>query len=1469
MKDLLDRILVKIQISKEFFGTGILYKNETTGALYLITAAHCLYGEDGKRKTKIHDISIGIFDTLESKYKIFNFSKADKLDHHAVNKLDLAVIRIRNHKMCQLDIPAIRLTKFRPDIKSAYFKGFPTLTGHKTSESVTIDINTVDSDAIKIKGRYSTDFNDHNSISDDNLEGFSGSGLFEEVSGRLYLIAIVTDIRVAGKLVICSGVHRWLKNYINKPFYYNTGLEKIVPDELLNSVNEMAISALGPRYTPDFTFKTPLYEVFDYLSGGKLFKKEFVAQKRRMAGYFENYLSAKASLPDELLHEVSNFPLNMDRERYPFDNLGELSERLEEVFKTLFYKLRTQDGVQDQQDLDDLLYEAHNIGYILHNNVTYDVALSHLKTNNFYSTYNKAVNTLWGEMDKFWSYLNDANSVTLYRERVLFVSGKAGAGKSHMMADIVRKRIQEGNQSLFLLGQNFGKMENPWNHILGMLELKCSPKVFLDYLNKKARASKSRILIFIDAINEGIGIVLWKRYLNVFLDSIKPYTHLCVVMTYRSTYEEAVFGTDEIPYRVIECDGFKGYENEAMRSFFQHHGLNLPHHPVLSAEFANPLFLKLLCVGLKRDPYTADFKGTFGIERVFNYFTDHANENLGEKFEYPWHKLNVVKKAITAFINRLADKNLTSLTYDETYSLIHEAVFIYLNKPGYVAELISENVFIEVFNEKKNPENLSVAIAYQRMGDNLLAAHLLDQAHPKLKEGFKKGGKFYEYFKTDEQRINNKGLLEALAVQLPEKHQLELFEAAPHLKYNTYAVEAYFESFTWRKGIPNDKYLDAYFKDIFKNRQELLPIFWAANIQQCAQLYSYFNGHFLHVCLKSLKMAERDATWTAYINSAFDVNSAIERLIKWAWKTEIHKETHEHAFLLTGSTLMWFLTSTNRALRDNATKALINLFQNRIALLLRLMSAFSKVNDPYVLQRIYAVAYGCAVRTYDLEALGKLAKHVYTEFFDQSHVLPDILTRDYAREIIEYAICQNVPNEFDQGKFRPPYKSVFPTHFPTNSATDKREVDYKSPVFQPGDAGVSSILESMVTEYGRGISRYGDFGRYTFESALRYWEGGKSGVNANKLSNLAVKWILDDYGYNPKIHGLLDNGESRKRGVERLGKKYQWIALFKILALVADNKIFYEDGRIRKHKGKYEGPWQPMVRDIDPTYLRPYGYEKATSLSWAQPKKYKKWLNDEKAWVKKTIDLPEVKKMIDLKDLNGDEWLVLEMAPRWSDVDEDTDEMKAKKEIWYQIRSYIVKEEEYQDITKWAKEQSFDGRWMPESGNRYQMFNREYYWSPAAKTFTRETYGGNDWESISKSGYSGEVALTTVTHNWEQGNDESFEGRQSFYKPTKFLFEILNLRHGPIEGQLLNENSELTCFDPSVVHENASCLVVKKDQLLAALKTKGLKIFWTVLGEKRVLGRHDKETYPGVLSISKVLTVEKKCLKTYKKLKLK
>ena len=68
----------------------------------------------------------------------------------------------------------------------------------------------------------------------------------------------------------------------------------------------------------------------------------------------------------------------------------------------------------------------------------------------------------------------------------------------------------------------------------------------------------------------------------------------------RSTYQSVVLQAGRLDHAaVLHHTGFADRVPEAMERFFDAHGLQQPRVPLLTPEFANPLFLKLYCESLR------------------------------------------------------------------------------------------------------------------------------------------------------------------------------------------------------------------------------------------------------------------------------------------------------------------------------------------------------------------------------------------------------------------------------------------------------------------------------------------------------------------------------------------------------------------------------------------------------------------------------------------------------------------------------------------------------------------------------------------------------------------------------------------------------------------------------------------------------------------------------------------------------
>ncbi|HDT3725945.1 TPA: ATP-binding protein, partial [Klebsiella pneumoniae subsp. pneumoniae] len=1131
----------------------------------------------------------------------------------------------------------------------------------------------------------------------------------------------------------------------------------------------------------------------------------------------------------------------------------------------------------------------------------------------------------------------NSTTVKLANNPFLLLEGKAGIGKSHLLADVIKNRIVSGYPSLLILGQQLTSDESPWSQIFKRLQLKITSREFLEKLNLYGKKTGKRVLIFIDAINEGNGNKFWNDNINSFVDEIRRFEWLGLIMSVRTTYRNVTISHESIErnnFEIHEHIGFQNVELEAVSLFYDYYNIERPSSPNLNPEFKNPLFLKLLCEGIKKNGLTKVPVGFNGISNILNFLVEGVNKSLSSPRKYDFDpSFPLVKDALNEIIKFKLEIGSNSISLKDAHLVVQSVVNDYVADKHFLSALIDEGLLTKgiVRNDDNSTEEV-VYVAFERFDDHLTVKFLLDEVKD-IENEFKADGRLKCYFHDECDFYINSGIVEALSIQLPEKYGKELYEFLPEFRDNHKLIEAFIDSLIWRdiKAIDFEKIKPFINEHVFRFDNSF-DHFLETVISITGLVDHPFNANFLHVWLKDHTLPNRDSFWTTKLKYKYSEESAFRHLIDWAWNRTDKTFISDESIELVATSLCWFLTSSNRELRDCSTKALVSLLEPRIPVLRKIIDKFYGVNDPYVWERIFAVALGCTLRTDNVKEIKFLAETVYQKVFCSEYVYPNILLRDYAREIIEFANHLGLELEsIELSKTRPPYNSIWPDVIPSRkeleslydkdpyrtlwssimgggdfsryiigtnynhsdwsgckfneTPIDRKQVyrifkgkltnqqkelyDATNPVIYD-DKGEEIKFGDIKIKFGVAIGRKKPeeikASKELFKKSLSYellseFENDIEPYldHNNKLLEtdkhfdlrLAEQFIFNrvvELGWDPEKHGYFDRqigtGRGRRGSLqERIGKKYQWIAYYEYMARLADNFIRFEGYGDERKENLYQGPWEPYVRDIDPTILlKETGTKKISNQEmW--------WLNDEvfdwtcsnENWVKSPTTITNPHALIEVKDNNGDEWIVLESHPSWEEpkIIGNDDWGHPRKEVWCQIRSYIVKSEEFENFRCWAISQNFMGRWMPEATNRYELFNREFYWSEAFKFFRSDYYGGSDWILVTdrESGSNiADVSVTSINYLWEEEFDQSKIESLTFLKPSNLIFEKMGLKSGEVEGSFNDKNGIMVCFAAEAVHASKPCLLVKKEPFLTMLSDNGFEIVWTLLGEKGVIG---------------------------------
>lgn len=1078
----------------------------------------------------------------------------------------------------------------------------------------------------------------------------------------------------------------------------------------------------------------------------------------------------------------------------------------------------------------------------------------------------------------------------LLNKKFLVVEGKAGMGKTQLFANETISLLDANEDALLIIGSDCLSDINIFEQLKNNLRLNIDFEELIDILDVIGEINGKTVPILIDALNESWKPQLWKSVLPILYKKVSEKNNVRLAISFRSEYQDVI-----LPERFLESDnvvqiehrGFRDNLFEASKQFLAHYGIPFTPLHMFTADIYNPLFLTLYCKTYQGDE--AELPVLY--ERILKNANNKVHMNLKKAIESAGYDEteNLVFPVIEAISKMTLSSGRRHFEKSEIESL-EIWTTLGLAPRSFITQLLRENIL----HDYESGGKTYVYFSFDQMNDYFSAKTILSmlQTEEEIK-------KYVHEHVLDiaNGEVRNWGGKElfvhvcALYATKFRKECIDIIDVIDDESDRMDLFRAYIESFEWRSEI----YLNISELLELCNRYFIEPaVLWNSFINNSVKQNHLLNADNLYKVLKQYSVSKRDYLWTIFINGKTTDDDRIAQLIEIYNKGEVLEVSDKEQIRLLLILFSWVLTSSNRWLRDTTSKAMIEILKNHFEYTEYLLNLFSDVNDPYIIQRLYGIAFGACVKrnSEDKEIFKSLVEFVFKDIFDKDMVYPDILLRDYARLIIERYLVEYPDEEKDYEieKIKPSYKSMPIPDIEDQKYQDK---DFKK--------GFFFIQHSMQFE---GIGMYGDFGRYVFQSALRNFE-----VDDYKIFNYAMYYIINELGYKGDLFddydsfvGRFSYDRHRVLKTERIGKKYQWITMYNILARISDyypmkNRFSMEEERVL-----YDGPWEPYVKDFDPTLNEhnlscddaPYFQQVDNHIKKSiQEKNYVKddMTFDEDKWVKSSsIFWKYQKDDLLLTDDAGNQWIVLSKHADTGREDLAFDKLL----IWNWLYGYFVTDQQLTILKEYANKKvnliNSDIAEIPES---YTLYNREYPWSSGSKSVldwqwkTMELETGEtklvesiveepqfSWVDALLKAYSGEEGdvkaeqesekkidefnIPTVTKTykreepvtiklerilnatqdllWEEEFDASKEEVLSYSHPCAELINTLELRQNKYDGYYYDVNNELIVFDTDLTNQKAG-LIIRKDALDKFLKLKKFHLVWFVNASKEI---HDE-----------------------------
>lgn len=1024
--------------------------------------------------------------------------------------------------------------------------------------------------------------------------------------------------------------------------------------------------------------------------------------------------------------------------------------------------------------------------------------------------------------------------------------GEAGQGKTHLLIDAVQRAVAEGRPALAVLGQELSG-HNALEEIARRSGLGQLPaQDFLQAMNAAGAAANCRFLLAIDALNDSDDAAYWKTELRALQSAVAQYPHVALVVSCRTTLQRLVVSDAFEGPRTVHR-GFTGREMQGLESYLRAIPDALPRTPLLTSVFTNPLFVKLYADSLRRSlekGRSTTKAHARDRSAVFEAFVDHRAEDICERLGLD-ASVRPVHRAVNALAAQMATDQVAVLPREQARSIADACAPAATAWPTtMLGQLIAEGI---VSAERVHgTAELGIGFPYQAFGDDRIVRAVFTAHHEEI-ELLRQGSALAADSPLGHwlaQAAPN--LQEAATILLPEQTGTELIDlldsAAPSGESGPAPADDETETLhlLLARNFLNTLALRSTHSVTERtvallNRAAALghrSDYLEAVLALTAEPGHLLNADRLHRALARMPRPERDAAWGIDTYNMLWDATALHRLLRWAEQYPTPQHLHPafrpsprrlgaprhtapqtsrpadaEVARLAATALIWTLTSSNRFLRDRATKALVQLLLGHEDVLLSVLERFlcqdaDKVDDPYLFERLVWVAYGVLARRgwRPTELLDKVTRllldYLYGDPHSPAHASRNALLCDAATRIVARARDAGVITAAEASATRHPHACA-----EVGPAPEDEELDVRFPV-REGNTALWAPLHSS-------LSGLGDFASYEVQPAVHYFsmlplttpypqrprwlrrddpvevdpdripafaeslpEPARkplttpaavahlldSGIGRRVLeeaqhallracavpprdderladaqvdSAWAARWVfarVAELGWSPELFAEFDTFRRRMPSsttahkAERVGKKYQWMALHELVERLANHQHPHRTSE--DDPARYPGAAHLLLLDIDPT-LPPARHpftgddeaddtgageaEHATfppadaSHPLAPPAPVLPADEGIDAWIRDPEGLPQLQSLGTRTDEQGREWIVLHEEAVDDHDGRGWSRAYGQAELWHRIHSWTVPATQSDHLLAWLQGRSLMGRWMPEGPRRHSL----------------------------------------------------------------------------------------------------------------------------------------------------------------------
>lgn len=671
-----------------------------------------------------------------------------------------------------------------------------------------------------------------------------------------------------------------------------------------------------------------------------------------------------------------------------------------------------------------------------------------------------------------------------------------------------------------------------------------------------------KIPIIIDGLNETQPSgSAWNPHLQYIIADIKKFSNVMLVATCRNAYTKQIFDEEQIediPDSLI-LEGFKENIEEAIKKYFDKYMITVQTENYDKEIFNHPLKLKIFSETNKGKSIVVDETS------IYRSVAEYINSVIG-KIAYIDGREDPIRKnsafnGLYNFSVAVWESNSRGVEFKEglgllpifdpkhdgnyfeslSYKMLDEGLLFRNIRNGiefaeYTHDLIGGYCIAKsLFFENKKADEIISAVTFQ---DTIvkLTSEVQTDRHPLAED-----------------------ILKAMVFLAPEHTGKQLFELVDNQEVVRASLQVLRIIISKSEGVSA---LIKNFKSISPDSPILPHLLDSLTDEILRRDENIILSELLEAVLLNLTSSQIDLSWSEVIRRKSEkITPYLYRIIE-LFESEKERKEYIHWGICFISLL---LTSTNRYLRDLATKTLVIVGRRYPEAHIDIFKRLERTKDIYILERLIASICGVFLAIEDQELLLKVCKHLeknYIEDLKTTHVL--IL--DYVITLLDYAEIQF---KYDRSLKRPA----------TNGLIE----------WQKDPECVKEVTSDGNATWGFGPVGY-DFAKYKIGPYLAQYGYEKDSKLPTLKDALAmVVWRTKELGYTKELFENIDkalsNHEHKKYGYKssyastEYRKKYRDIAFYELYGhnIIRGFSKDFKDGYGLRVSPAYIDPTFPSI----------------------------------------------------------------------------------------------------------------------------------------------------------------------------------------------------------------------------------------------------------------------------------------------------